>query len=86
MNILFAETLKKLLTNNGFSKRELVERMYVTRSTITWREGGCRSPDAAMIFRLAHSLGTNFNTLISAALKSKDAPNVIIADDRKMFL
>lgn len=86
MGILFAETLKKLRADNGFSQRELAERIYVTRSTIARWESGSRLPDAAMILRLSQCLGTDVNTLISAALESDDAPNVIMVDDRKIFL
>ena len=86
MNLLFAETLKRLRIKNGFSQRELAERMYVTRSTIARWESGSRLPDAAMILRLSRCLGTDVNTLLSAVLESEDAPNVILVDDRKIFI
>lgn len=86
MRILFAETLKKLRTNKGLSQRELAERMYVTRSTVARWESGSRLPDALMIARLSKCLDTDVNTLISAAVESDDAPNVIMVDDRKIFL
>ena len=65
---------------------ELAERMYVTRSTIARWESGSRLPDAVMIFRLSRCLDTDVNTLLSAAAESDDTPNVIIVDDRKIFL
>lgn len=34
MNMLFADTLKKLRTEKGLSQRELAEQMYVTRSAV----------------------------------------------------
>ena len=86
MNIVFAETLKKLRTNKGLSQRELAERMYVTRSTVARWESGSRLPDAVMISRLSQCLGIDAGTLLSAAAESDDAPNVIIVDDRKLFL
>ena len=86
MRILFAETLRKLRTDRGFSQRELAERMFVTRSTVARWENSSRLPDAVMIFRLARCLGTDVNTLLSAAAESDDPPNVIIVDDRKIFL
>ena len=39
-----------------------------------------------MIFRLSQCLGTDINTLFSAAAESDDAPNIIIVDDKKIFL
>ncbi|MBR5162889.1 MAG: helix-turn-helix domain-containing protein, partial [Schwartzia sp.] len=86
MNIVFAETLKKLRTDKGLSQRELAERMYVTRSTVARWESGSRLPDAVMISRLSQCLGIDTGTLLTAAAKSDDAPNVIIVDDRKLFL
>jgi transcriptional regulator with XRE-family HTH domain len=86
MNRLFAETLKKLRTNKGLSQRELATQMYVTRSTVARWETGSRLPDVMMISRLSQCLGTDVNMLLSAAAKSDDAPNVIMVDDRKIFL
>ena len=86
MNIVFAETLKKLRTDKGLSQRELAERMYVTRSTVARWESGSRLPDAVMISRLSQCLGIDTGTLLTAAAKSDDAPNVIIVDDRKLVL
>ena len=86
MQILFAETLKKLRVDKGLSQRELAEQIFVSRPTIARWENGSRLPDAAMIFRLAKCLGVDVNTLLSAALENDDAPNVIMVDDRKIFL
>ena len=86
MCIPFAENLKRIRVAKGISQRELADQMYVTRSTVARWESGSRLPDAVMISRLAQCLDTNVNTLISAALKSNDAPNVIMVDDRKIFL
>ena len=86
MNLLFAEALKDLRTKKGISQRELAEKMYVNRSTITRWESGSRLPDVVMISRLSQCLGINVNTLLSTAAESDDSPNVILVDDRKIFL
>lgn len=86
MNLKFAETLKNLRTKTGLSQRELAEKMYVNRSTITRWESGSRLPNVVMISRLSQCLGVNVNTLFSTAAESDDAPNVIIVDDRKIFI
>lgn len=86
MRILFAETLRNLRINKKLSQRELAERIYVTRSTIAHWESGSRLPDAVMISRLSKCLDTDVNTLLSVAVESDDAPNVIMVDDRKIFL
>ena len=86
MHRFFAETLKKLRIEKGLSQKELAEKIYVSRPTITRWENGNRLPDSAMMLRLSKILGIDVNTLLSAALESEDAPNVIMVDDRKIFL
>lgn len=86
MTMMLAETLKKLRTNRGLSQQTLAEKMYVDRSTVALWETGRRLPDAMMIYRLAQCLGTDVNTLLSVAAESDDNPNVIIVDDKKIFL
>ena len=86
MSMLFADTLKKLRTEKGFSQRELAEKMYVTRTAITKWESGNRLPDAAMIKRLSEVLGVDVNTLFSAVAESDECPNIILVDDNAVIL
>ena len=86
MNTLFAEALKKLRQEQGLSQYELAARLIVTRSTVTRWESGLRLPDATMIARISKVLGTDVNTLLTAAAESDEAPNVIIVDDNKVIL
>ena len=86
MNILFAKTLKKLRTERGLSQIQLGEQMFVNQSTVARWENGSRLPDAVMISRLSRYFGIDVNTLLSAVAESDDAPNVILTDDRPLFL
>ena len=86
MNMLFAETLKKLRMEKGFSQRDLADLVYVTRSTIARWETGSRLPDALMLSRLSSCLDVDVNTLLSTAMESDESPNVIMVDDRKIIL
>ena len=86
MNMLFAETLKKLRTEKGLTQRELAQRLYVTRTSVNRWENGSRLPDAAMIVKLSETLGVDINLLFSAAAESKDTPNIIMLDDNKIIL
>ena len=86
MNQYFAENLKELRIRNNMSQRELAERMYVTRSTITHWENGSRLPDASMIYRLADCLDVDVDRLLSVAAESGESPNVILVDDSKIIL
>lgn len=86
MGTLFAETLKRLRTEQGLSQAQLAGQMYVTRSTVARWENGSRLPDAAMINRLAQNLGVDVNALLNAAVESDEAPNVIMVEDRRVVL
>ena len=86
MNMLFADTLKKLRTEKRLSQNDIAKRMYVTPTTVSRWESGHRLPDAAMIARLSDVLGVNVNILISAAAQSDESPIVIMVDDNKVFL
>ena len=86
MRVIFSEILKKLRSEKGLSQRELAERLFVTRSTVARWENGSRLPDTLMISRLSQCLGTDVNSLLSAVTESDDTPNVIMVDDRKIFL
>ena len=86
MNMLFADTMKKLREEKGLSQNEIAKRMYVTRTAVSRWESGHRLPDAAMITRLSDVLGVDVNILISAAAQSDEIPIVIMLDDNKVFL
>lgn len=86
MNVVFADTLRKLRADRSISQRELAQRVYVTRSTVARWENGSRLPDATMISRLAQCLGVDIDVLLTAAAKYDEAPNVIMVDDRKVIL
>ena len=86
MNIAFAETLRKLRVESGFSQRDLAEKMFVTRSTVARWENGSRLPDVAMISRLSQCLGVDSGVLLSSVSLSDKPANVIMVDDRKIVL
>ena len=86
MNMLFADTMKKLREEKELSQNEIAKRMYVTRTAVSRWESGHRLPDAAMITRLSDVLGVDVNILISAAAQSDEIPIVIMVDDNKVFL
>ena len=86
MNNLFAENLKKLREEKGLSQKELGKQMYVNHSTIARWENGTRLPDAAMLVRLARSLGVDTNTMFHLAGRSEDIPNVLVVDDSRVIL
>ena len=86
VNVLFAETLRKLREKRGISQKELGRQMFVNHSTIARWENASRLPDAAMIPRLAGCLGVDVNTLFQLAAQSEESPKVIMVDDSKVIL
>ena len=85
MNPTFANTLKKLRTEKGFSQQALADKMFVTQSTVARWDNGTRLPDAVMTNRLATILGVDVSLLFTAA-ESDESPNVILVDDMKLIL
>ena len=85
MNPTFANTLKKLRTEKGFSQQALADMMFVTQSTVARWENGTRLPDAVMTNRLATILGVDVSLLFTAA-ESDESPNVILVDDMNLVL
>ena len=86
MSMQFAETLRRLRIQKGFSQLDLAERVYVTRSTVARWENGSRLPDAEMLTRLSDCLDIDVSTLLSATIESDESPDVIMVDDRKIIL
>ena len=86
VNVLFAETLRKLRSEKGLSQKQLGKQMFVNHSTIARWENGSRLPDAAMILRLSKCLGVDANTLLQLASQSDESPNVIMVDDSSVIL
>ncbi len=86
MNILFADTLKKLRTKKGLTQLQLANLMYVNKATISKWESGSRIPDATMITRLAEVLAVDVGTLLSTTFESDESLNIIMVDDNKTIL
>ena len=86
MSQYFAETLRNLRAGRGLTQRELAKQLFVTRSTVGRWENGTRLPDATMISRLSQCLGVDVGTLMVAAARSDESPNVILVDDREIVL
>ena len=86
MNMIFADTLKKLRMEKGLSQQALAEKMFVTKSAVSRWENGSRLPDAAMMSRLAEILGADVNVLLNASAQSDKHPNVIMVDDNKIII
>ena len=86
MNMLFAETLRKLRTDKGLTQKLLGKQLFVNHSTIARWESGERLPNAAMIPRIAKCLDIDASRLYQLAAESDEIPNIIMVDDNEVIL
>ena len=82
----FGETLRRLRIENGLSQQQLADRLHVERPSVSNWEGGRRLPDAAMISRLAETLGVDTAFLLSVAEEPDGVPYVLLVDDERIIL
>ena len=86
MEATFAETLRRLRSENGLTQQELSDKLYVDRSTISKWESGDRMPDAVTLARLSECLGVDLSMLQRFSEVGGEKPNVMIVDDEKIIL
>jgi len=86
MEATFAETLRRLRSENGLTQQELSDKLYVDRSTISKWESGDRMPDAVTLARLSECLGVDLSMLQRFSEAGGEKPNVMIVDDEKIIL
>lgn len=86
MNINFAEALRDLRTERGFSQQQLAQMLYVDRSTVARWENGSRLPNAEMLFRLSECLQVDFNTLMRLVPTTERQIHVMMVDDEPIVL
>ena len=68
MNLSFAEVLRRLRIEKGFSQQQLAEALHVDRSTVGKWETGDRVPDMTMLSRLSDRLGADVAELLRASV------------------
>ena len=74
MRLVFAETLRSLREEKGYSQQQLAEKIYIDRTTVSKWEAGVRLPDIKMITRIAKALDMDVNTFLNAAQESGGIP------------
>ncbi|MBR1762404.1 MAG: response regulator [Eubacterium sp.] len=86
MGSSFAKVLKQIRTEKDISQKTLAQKLFVTRSAVSYWENGSRVPDAEMIVRIAECLDIDASLLLNAVLYNDITPNVIMVDDNKVFV
>lgn len=75
---MLSENLKNIRTEKGMSQEELAVALGVVRQTVSKWEKGLSVPDADILVRLAHVLGTSVNELLG-----EEEPAAPVADAPK---
>lgn len=68
------------------SQQQLADKLHVERSSLSSWEAGRRTPDTAMISRLAEVLGVDAAVLLFATENPDEPPNVLLVDDEGIIL
>lgn len=82
----FGEILRRLRMEKRLSQQQLADKLHVERSSLSSWEAGRRTPDTAMISRLAEVLGVGAAVLLFATENPDEPPNVLLVDDEGIIL
>lgn len=82
----FADILKQTRKEKNLSQQQLAEMLFVERSSVANWEAGRRTPDAALLIRIAKCLEIDVNLLLEAIDSTVEEPNIIMVDDEKIIL
>ena len=72
----FAENLKKIRKEKGFSQEELAEIMNVSRQAVSKWEQGLSVPDSDMLISLSEVLETPVSTLLGETVTEAEVDNL----------
>lgn len=77
----FAQILRGLRAQQGWTQPQLAQRLGVSRSTVSMYERGEREPDFAMLDRIADLFGVDANQLLgrAASADTDDYANQLFA-------
>lgn len=88
---MFAQKLKKLRTENGYSQRSLAKELKITPSAIGNYESGIRQPDNDTLLKLSRFFGVSVDYLITSDEKNEickyidNLANEMLVHDSLMF-
>ena len=80
--------IRELRARQNLTQRELADRIFVARKTVSNWEAGHREPDVSMIGRIARSLGVDVTELLDDSDYEDEAPSpvVIVVEDEPILL
>lgn len=74
---MFAENLKKIRKDKGYTQEALAEKLNVVRQTVSKWEKGLSLPDADMLSKIANVLETDVNILLDGQITTTDQSEIV---------
>lgn len=74
---MFAENLKKIRKDKGYTQEILAEKLNVVRQTVSKWEKGLSLPDVDMLSKIANVLETNVNILLDGQITTTDQSKIV---------
>ena len=74
---MFAENLKKIRKDKGYTQEILAEKLNVVRQTVSKWEKGFSLPDVDMLSKIANVLETDVNILLDGQITTTDQSEIV---------
>ena len=74
---MFAENLKKIRKDKGYTQEILAEKLNVVRQTVSKWEKGLSLPDVDMLSKIANVLETDVNILLDGQITTTDQSKIV---------
>lgn len=74
---MFAENLKKIRKDKGYTQEILAEKLNVVRQTVSKWEKGLPLPDVDMLSKIANVLETDVNILLDGQITTTDQSEIV---------
>lgn len=74
---MFAENLKKIRKDKGYTQEILAEKLNVVRQTVSKWEKGLSLPDVDMLSKMANVLETDVNILLDVQITTTDQSEIV---------
>lgn len=74
---MFAENLKKIRKDKGYTQETLSEKLNVVRQTVSKWEKGLSLPDVDMLSKIVNVLETDVNILLDGQITTTDQSEIV---------
>ena len=74
---MFAENIKKIRKDKGYTQETLAEKLNVVRQTVSKWEKGLSLPDVDMLSKIVNVLETDVNILLDGQITTTDQSEIV---------